>query len=166
MRDVYSGVLGERFEVRWAPLDLLGRPACRFRTLHGPHCCSSRTQIESTAGSKPSFLSAHRQDTLFHHECLALSFFALRALLPVAVAVAAALPALCARILDRHPVDVFVSTFSHGMASQVPMDPKRDVQMSEMLPRMRPYCPCETMDSEVLRRCGVSSYVCFAPSLH
>lgn len=29
------------------------------------------------------------------------------------------------------------------------MDSQRDVQMSEMLPRMRPYCPCETMDSEV-----------------
>lgn len=29
------------------------------------------------------------------------------------------------------------------------MDPKRDVQMSEILPTMRPYCPCETMDSEV-----------------
>ncbi|CAN0503557.1 unnamed protein product, partial [Scytosiphon promiscuus] len=29
------------------------------------------------------------------------------------------------------------------------MDPERDVQMSEMLPSMRPYCPCESMDSEV-----------------
>ncbi|CAM9250579.1 unnamed protein product [Ectocarpus fasciculatus] len=33
--------------------------------------------------------------------------------------------------------------------AKVPMG-ERDVQMSEMLPRMRPYCPCETMDSEDL----------------
>lgn len=33
--------------------------------------------------------------------------------------------------------------------SQVPLNPARDVVISEMLPRMRPYCPCEPMDSEV-----------------
>lgn len=32
---------------------------------------------------------------------------------------------------------------------QVPIDPKRDVLVSDMLPLMRPYCPCEPMDSEV-----------------
>ncbi|CAM9163023.1 unnamed protein product [Ascophyllum nodosum] len=34
--------------------------------------------------------------------------------------------------------------------AKVPMKPQRDVLLSEMLPRMRPYCPCERMDSEDL----------------
>lgn len=33
--------------------------------------------------------------------------------------------------------------------AEVPVHPTRDVLVSDMLPLMRPYCPCEPMDSEV-----------------
>lgn len=33
--------------------------------------------------------------------------------------------------------------------AEVPVNPTRDVLVSDMLPLMRPYCPCERMDSEV-----------------
>lgn len=55
----------------------------------------------------------------------------------------------CVRVAASRATIVWYVVLCCGLVKQVAMDPERDVQMSEMLPSMRPYCPCETMDSEV-----------------